>query len=106
MAGWLAAMVTMAVAGRHTVNQLSAFQVMELRAIIGLFLLSPLIISSGGLGAMKTAHPWHHIWRNAVHYAAQYAWLVAVTLIPLAQVVSIEFTMPIWTALLAVLFYW
>ena len=40
MGGWLAAMVTMAVAGRETVNQLSAFQVMELRALIGLVLLS------------------------------------------------------------------
>ena len=104
MVGWLAAMVTMAVAGRETVNQLSAFQVMELRAMIGLVLLSPLVFAAGGLSAMKTAHPWRHIWRNAVHYAAQYAWLIAVTLIPLAQVISIEFTMPIWTAVLAVLF--
>ena len=104
MVGWLAAMVTMAVAGRETVSQLSAFQVMELRAVIGLFLLLPLVLHSGGLSAMKTRHPWRHFWRNAVHYLAQYAWLVAVTLIPLAQVVSIEFTMPIWTAVLAVIF--
>ena len=47
MGGWLAAMVTMAVAGRETVNQLSAFQVMELRALIGLVLLSPLILKNG-----------------------------------------------------------
>ncbi|NKB53159.1 MAG: EamA family transporter [Rhizobiaceae bacterium] len=104
MVGWLAAMVTMAVAGRESVNQLSAFQVMELRAIIGLVLLSPLVFAAGGLSAMKTQHPWRHIWRNSVHYVAQYSWLVAVTLIPLAQVISIEFTMPIWTAILAVLF--
>jgi drug/metabolite transporter (DMT)-like permease len=104
MSGWLAAMITMAVSGRETVSQLSAFQVMELRAIIGFFLLLPLVIASGGLSEMKTSHPWRHVWRNAVHYFAQYAWLVAVTLIPLAQVISIEFTMPVWTALLAVLF--
>ncbi len=104
MAGWLAAMVTMAVAGREAVSQLSAFQVMVLRSVIGFVLLQPLVFSAGGYGAMKTKHPWQHIWRNAVHYGAQYAWLIAVTLIPLAQVVSIEFTMPIWTALLAVIF--
>jgi len=45
-----------------------------------------------------------HALRNTVHYAAQYGWFVALTLIPLAQVVSIEFTMPIWSAALAVLF--
>lgn len=104
MAGWLTAMVTMAVAGRETASRINAFQVMELRAIIGLFLLAPLVYAEGGLRAMKTPSPLQHVTRNTVHYAAQYAWLVAVTLIPLAQVVSIEFTMPIWTAVLAVLF--
>lgn len=104
MGGWLVAMVTMAVAGREAASQLSAFQVMELRVIIGFFLLLPLVLASGGFKAMKTQRLWHHVWRNGVHYIAQYAWLVAVTLIPLAQVISIEFTMPIWTAILAVLF--
>lgn len=102
MLGWLTAMLTMAVAGREAVSQLGAFQVMELRAMIGMLLLYPLIRINGGLAAMKTAHPWRHIWRNTVHYGAQFGWLVAITMIPLAQVVSIEFTMPIWTAILAV----
>src|SRR5690606_27177899 len=34
----------------------------------------------------------------------QAAWLYALTLIPLAVLVSIEFTTPIWTAVLAVTF--
>lgn len=104
MLGWLTAMLTMAVAGREAVSQLGAFQVMELRAMIGMLLLYPLIRINGGLAAMKTAHPWRHVWRNTVHYGAQFGWLVAITMIPLAQVVSIEFTMPIWTAILAVFF--
>lgn len=102
MAVWLACMVTMAVAGRETASRINAFQVMELRAIIGFFMLMPLVLQAGGFAAMKTAYPWRHIWRNVVHYAAQYGWLIAVTMIPLAQVISIEFTMPIWTAILAV----
>lgn len=104
MAGWLTLMVTMAVAGRETASRLSAFQVMEIRAIIGFLMLQPLIMLAGGWRAMGTAVPARHFWRNAVHYAAQYGWLVAVTMIPLAQVISIEFTLPIWTAILAVLF--
>lgn len=104
MAGWLAAMVTMAVAGRETASRINAFQVMELRSIIGFLMLMPLVFASGGFSAMKSNHPKRHLWRNIIHYGAQYSWLVAVTLIPLAQVVSIEFTMPIWTAILAVLF--
>ncbi len=104
MGGWLTAMLMMAVAGREAASVLSVFQVMELRAVIGFFMLLPLVMKAGGFAAMKTQHPLRHISRNVVHYAAQYAWLLAVTLIPLAQVVSIEFTMPIWTALLAVFF--
>jgi drug/metabolite transporter (DMT)-like permease len=39
-----------------------------------------------------------------VHYAAQAGWLAALALIPLAHVVALEFTMPIWTAVLAYAF--
>lgn len=39
--------------------------------------------------------------RNAVHYAGQYAWALSVTILPLAMVFALEFTMPAWTALLA-----
>jgi drug/metabolite transporter (DMT)-like permease len=40
--------------------------------------------------------------RNVVHYASQFAWAFSLTLLPLAMVFALEFTMPIWTALLAV----
>ncbi|TIX99200.1 MAG: EamA/RhaT family transporter, partial [Mesorhizobium sp.] len=43
-----------------------------------------------------------HIARNVVHFVGQAAWLYALTLIPLAVLISIEFTTPIWTAILAV----
>jgi drug/metabolite transporter (DMT)-like permease len=102
MAGWLAAMVVMAVAGRQAARSLPVFQIMELRSLLGFVLLWPLLHASGGLGAMRTRRLGRHIARNSVHYAAQFGWFVALTLIPLAQVVAIEFTMPVWTALLAV----
>lgn len=104
MAGWLAAMVMMAVAGREATRHLDVFQVMLIRSLVGLVLLSPLIFGAGGLRAMRTAWPFQHVARNAIHYTGQYAWLLAITMIPIAQVVSIEFTMPIWTALLAAAF--
>jgi len=103
MAGWLACMVIMAVAGRETTRELHVFQVMELRSLIGLLMLVPVIVANGGLNAVRTKHPWRHIGRNVAHYGAQFSWLMALTLIPLAQVISIEFTMPIWTAMLAVI---
>jgi drug/metabolite transporter (DMT)-like permease len=104
MAGWLSLMVVLAIVGRGVTRQLPVFQVMEVRSLLGLLMLAPLVRAAGGLGAMRSAVMGRHIARNVVHYAAQYGWFVALTLIPLAQLVSIEFTMPLWTALLAAAF--
>jgi drug/metabolite transporter (DMT)-like permease len=104
MAGWLTAMLVMAVAGREATRTLHVFQIMEMRSVIGFVLLWPLLHASGGLAAMRTDRIRRHIARNTVHYAAQFGWFLALTMIPIAQVVAIEFTMPIWTALLAVAF--
>ncbi|HLL19220.1 MAG TPA: DMT family transporter [Rubrivivax sp.] len=104
MAGWLTLMVVIAVAGREASRELSVFQIMLLRSTLGMLMLWPLVRAAGGLPAMRTERLPQHVVRNAVHYAAQYGWFVALLLIPLAQVVSIEFTMPIWSAVLAVFF--
>ena len=104
MAGWLTAMVVMAVAGRAATKTLHVFQIMEMRSLLGFVLLWPLIHASGGVRRLGTARLGQQVARNAVHYAAQFGWFFALTLIPIAQVVAIEFTMPIWTALLAVSF--
>ncbi len=104
MAGWLSLMLLIAIAGREAQRELAVFQIMELRSLIGLLLIAPMLRAAGGLAAVRTLRPRQHALRNLVHYAAQYGWFVALTLIPLAQVVAIEFTMPIWSALLATLF--
>ena len=104
MAGWLALMLIVVVAGRETTRELNVFQIMEVRSVLGFFMLYPLIHRNGGLAAMKTPRPLQHVGRNLIHYAAGLGWFFALTLIPLGEVVSIEFTMPIWTAILAVSF--
>jgi drug/metabolite transporter (DMT)-like permease len=104
MGGSIASFLTMTVAGRAIMPDLDVFQVMEMRSVIGWFILLPLVLASGGFSAMRTKRPLQHIGRNVVHYAGQFAWLQALTMIPLAQLISIEFTTPIWGALLAVLF--
>jgi drug/metabolite transporter (DMT)-like permease len=104
MAGWLSLMLVVAVAGRESLHEVGVFQVMEVRVVLGFCMLYPLVHRSGGFAAMKTARLPQHIGRNLVHYAAQLGWFFALTLIPIGQVVAIEFTMPIWTALLAASF--
>jgi drug/metabolite transporter (DMT)-like permease len=96
--------VVMAVAGREATRSLHVFQIMEMRSLLGLVLLYPLVRAGGGFAAMRTGRAGLHVARNSFHYAAQFGWFLALTMIPIAQVVAIEFTMPIWTALLAVSF--
>ena len=104
MAGWLALMLIVAIAGREGMRALNVFQLMELRSLLGLLMLYPLIRINGGFAILKTARLHVHIGRNLIHYAAQLGWFFALTLIPIGQVVAIEFTMPIWTAILAASF--
>lgn len=101
MSGWLALMLVMVVAGRETGRELNVFQIMELRSVLGFLLFYPLIHLNGGLTIVKTARLGQHVARNLIHYGAQLGWFFALTLIPIGQVVAIEFTMPIWTAILA-----
>jgi drug/metabolite transporter (DMT)-like permease len=89
MAGWLALMLMITVAGREALHELNVFQLMLIRSAIGLILLSPLIYRAGGLAVMKTKRLPQHLGRNTIH---------------IGQVVAIEFTMPIWTAILAAMF--
>jgi drug/metabolite transporter (DMT)-like permease len=104
MAGWLSMMLVMVVAGREATREMNVFELMELRSTIGFLLLLPIIYRNGGFAPLKTKRLPQHIARNLVHYGAQLGWFFALTLIPIGQVVAIEFTMPIWTAILAASF--
>ena len=101
MAGWLSVMLVMVVAGREATRDLNVFELMEIRSVISFILLLPFVYANGGFKAVRTKRLPQHIARNLIHYGAQLGWFFALTLIPIGQVVAIEFTMPIWTALLA-----
>jgi drug/metabolite transporter (DMT)-like permease len=101
MACWLSLMLVLTVAGREAMRDLNVFQLMEARSALGLVMLCPLISAQGGFRVVKTARFPQHAARNLIHYSAQLGWFFALTLIPIGQVVAIEFTMPIWTAILA-----
>jgi drug/metabolite transporter (DMT)-like permease len=44
-----------------------------------------------------------HLWRNLFHLGGQWSWVYAIGALPLATVFAIEFTSPIFTALLALM---
>jgi len=48
--------------------------------------------------------PGTHLVRNGTHFVANLCWANAVIVLPLATVFAIEFMMPIWAGILAILF--
>lgn len=100
----IALLLLMAVSGRVITREIDVFQVMEMRSVIAFFMLLPLVYREGGIRAMRTGILPSHIGRNVAHYIGQFTWLMGLTLIPLAQVIAIEFTAPIWAAIMAATF--
>lgn len=103
MMGALASFTTMALAGRELTAEMSVFQVMALRSIICVAVLTA-IAARLGFASVATGRIRMHMVRSAAHYAGTYAWIYGLGVLPLAAVFAIEFTMPIWTAVLAALF--
>ncbi len=54
-------------------------------------------------GYLALRKPFVHLVRNGTHFIANICWTNAVILLPLATVFAIEFMMPVWAGLLAVL---
>ena len=103
MCGTLISFATMAVAVRELTDTINSFEIVFLRTSVALSIIL-IIISIRGWKNISTKNLKLHIFRNTVHYIGNLTWIIGVSLIPLAQVFALEFSIPIWVALFAVLF--
>ncbi len=101
MTGAITSFSAMAVAGRMVQVELSTFELMTYRSLIGLTAVLGIAALRGRLGDIRPRRLPTHLLRNLCHFAGQNLWFWALTLIPLAQVFALEFTAPVWVALLA-----
>ena len=101
MAGALLSFCGMAVGVRELVGHLGAFEILFFRSAGSLVIV--LVLALGKRNVFQTRKLGLHVVRNGLHFAGQYAWVYAIAMLPLATVFAIEFTMPVWTALLAAL---
>ncbi len=101
MALTIASFVGMAIAAREMANGLPVFEMLTFRSLIGLVILGVYILATDR--RFRTARPSLQVSRNVVHFAGQYCWTLGVIALPLAEVFALEFTVPVWTALLAAL---
>jgi len=102
MAGTLAMISLLAIAGREAMRTLPTMDMIFYRSWMSLPVVVMLALMTGHtLSFVKTQRLGMHAWRNAAHLAGQFTWFWAITQIPLAEVFALEFTTPLWVALLA-----
>ena len=101
MFGTVISFSLMAVAAREASAELDTFEIMTYRSLVGLFVVATFAAATGVLRELFFRALQLHLARNILHFAATNLWLFAVATIPLAQVFALEFTTPLWTAILA-----
>jgi S-adenosylmethionine uptake transporter len=94
----------MGVCVKFASNIYSAAEIVAYRgAISALFILS-LVLLRGG--TFKTTLPWHHLWRGTVGVIALWLWFHSFSALPLAIVVTLNYTSSIWIAVILLAIGW
>ncbi|MGC9369820.1 MAG: DMT family transporter [Paracoccaceae bacterium] len=101
MTGAIVSFSTMAVAGRFVRVELDTFELMLYRSLVGVVIVLLVGGMAGTLGQITRRRMRLQLVRNISHFTGQNLWFYAITAIPLAQVFALEFTAPLWVALLA-----
>jgi drug/metabolite transporter (DMT)-like permease len=104
MVGALLSFSVMAVSIRELAYaHLSIFEILTIRSGTALVMLAITILIYPELRHSLAPRRFKlQLLRNTVHFGSQYCWATALTLLPLATVFALEFTMPAWTIVLAV----
>lgn len=100
MLGALVSLILLAVSARELRENMGIYEILFLRSVASLLLVLPLL-RSRGIQQLRSAQLGTHLVRNGAHLAAQYAWITGLVSLSLAQVFALEFTSPIWAALIA-----
>src|SRR5258706_2879182 len=101
MSGTVLSFCAMAIAARQLLRHLGTFEILFFRTGVSLLIVLALALRTG-IATLKTRRIGLHLWRNGVHLGGQASWVYAIGALPLATVFAIEFTAPIWTAVMAV----
>ncbi|MEM9811865.1 MAG: DMT family transporter [Pseudomonadota bacterium] len=104
MLGAVVSFTTMAVAGREIGGVHTTFEILLFRSLVGILIVSVIGAALGRLNEVRTKRLGLHGVRNVCHFTAQNLWFYALTVLPLANVLALEFTTPLWIALLSPLF--
>jgi drug/metabolite transporter (DMT)-like permease len=104
MIGAMFSFSLMAVSGRELATNLNTFEIMLFRSMIGFLIVLAIGYFAKTLAEIKRDRLGLHLFRNLAHFSGQNLWFLAVASIPFSQLFALEFSTPVWVALLAPLF--
>src|SRR5262245_4296363 len=103
MLGAVMSFAGMAIAVRELQRHMGSFEIVVMRTLV-MLALACAFVSRTGLATVRTQRIRMHFGRNLVHLLGQILWVYSIGALTLATVFAIEFTMPVWTAILAAIF--
>ncbi len=101
MTGSILSFTAMAVAGREVAGLHDTFEIMAVRSVIGLLIVLMVGFATRQLHRITAVRFGGHLVRNLFHFTGTNLWFLALGMLPLAQVIALEFTSPLWVVLLA-----
>lgn len=105
MVGALLSFMMIGIGAKELAHELSIFQILLMRSLVGLGIIGGIIFLQRKINVLQELQKIKlHLFRNFCHFSGQYAWYISIGLIPLAEVFALEFTMPLWTIGISVLF--
>jgi drug/metabolite transporter (DMT)-like permease len=103
MSGAVLSFALMAIAVRELLRHMGILEILFWRTGVALVIAAAVALRHGA-ATIRTRRLPLHAARALVHLGGQFCWMYAIGALTLATVFAIEFTMPVWTALLAFAF--
>lgn len=101
--GTMSGFAGMVVAARSLHTEMSSFEILFFRSLIGVLVVLPFIARKQFIDIRVTNFRFH-LGRAVVQFGAQICWLYGIVHLTLSDMTAIEFSIPLFTALLAVFF--
>ncbi len=104
MLGFMVSITIMAICIRELSYKYSSFEIQNFRNIFSIIIIYIVFLLKKNIN-LNSKQLKNNFIRNIFHFIGQSAWTWGLTVLPLATVFSLEFTMPIWAAIISILIF-
>lgn len=96
-------LLLLAVVIRDLQNRYHVLEMILMRSVVSFFLILPWALRQRR-AQLATRRPVLHLFRNSIHYLGNVGWFLGVTLVTLSDLQALQFTVPLFTIIMARVF--